>query len=84
MIKYAYMNDIDNKKNIVHETASKIPLHSQPVERMVKLVSADSKLSSGEKRRDGTVHTKIATRKIFKKTNTKKDYIDLIDKNIFE
>lgn len=60
-----------------------IPLHSQAVERAIKLVSDCSSLASNEGRRNGIVHTKIALNQVIVKKNTKNDYFDFVISDLF-
>lgn len=53
---------------------AKIPVHTQAVERCVKLVSEASKVVCGEVRRDGWIANTIASRNIMPQFNTKTDF----------
>lgn len=66
-----------SKQILDHDFGSKIkdmPLHTQSVERCVKLVTAASMNVCGEKSRDGFISTTLASRNEMPTYNSKKDF----------
>ena len=63
---------IDSKVNPLSELIRGIPLHSQAVERAIKMVSDSSKQAGREANRNGIIASKIALRRILKKITPKK------------
>lgn len=53
---------------------AKIPLHTQAVERCVKVVTEASKSVCGEKKRNGWIANTLGSRNIMPKFNTKSDF----------
>ena len=53
---------------------SKIPCHTQAVERLVKLVTEASKAVCGRKSRDGFISARIASRQLMAKFESKRDF----------
>lgn len=66
---------INNSENWVNAFIQKIPIHTQAVERSIKLVSSVCEEVIGEKNRNLRIYSAIASRAILPKTNSKKDYI---------
>lgn len=72
------------KNNEIRKTIEGIPSHTQAVERAIKLVTETSSHVSGECARNGEIYSKIAVKNLLKKTDTKSDYIEFMNKNLFE
>jgi hypothetical protein len=53
----------------------KYPLHTQAVERTIKLVSDASSRVCGQDSRDGYIHTRLASRERIPKFESRKDYL---------
>lgn len=65
------------KKIVEHDFAAFIkdlPLHTQPVERCVKLVTEAAKNVCGERSRDGFIVNKLQSRNAMPKFGSKKDF----------
>lgn len=52
-----------------------MPLHTQSVERSVKLVTAASKRTAGEQSRNGLIFNTLASRNTMPKFASKKDFV---------
>lgn len=76
-------NCIECKVNAVSELVKDIPLHNQPVERAIKMVTESSSVTNGEENRDSIIHSKIALKEILKKNNKKSDYIEFMSKELY-
>lgn len=74
---------VECKTNAVSELIESIPLHSQAVERAVKMVSEASSQANGEENRNGIIHSKVALRQILKSNSTKSDFTEFMAIDLF-
>lgn len=76
---------VNNKNNVIRKLLDDIPLHTQAVERAIKMVSETSTAVNGEEKQNGVVYAKIALKNLLKTENTKKDYVNFMNNNnLFE
>lgn len=76
-----YLNEcIISAENWVNKNISGIPVHTQAVERSIKLVSSVSSQTFGEENRNQLIYTTIASRSAIPKMNSKQDYLEYIRK----
>lgn len=74
---------IDFKVNVVSEIIKGIPLHSQSVERLIKIVSEASEQGFGEETRNGIIYSKLTLKELLGKSETKSDYNEFMTKELF-
>lgn len=84
LLKDELMSCTECKVNIVTDFINDMPLHNQPVERAVKMVSEASSQTNGEQNRNSIIYSKVALKEIFKKNNNKTDYEDFMTIELFK
>lgn len=75
---------VNNSNNVIRQWLDGIPMHTQAVERAIKMVSETTTAVNGEEKRNGMVCSKIALKQVLKAENTKKNYIDFMKTDLFE
>lgn len=75
---------VNYKNNPIRKITEDFPSNTIAVERAVKMVTESSTLSSDLDKRNGLIHSKILLKQVLKKNDTKSDFIDFMNKDLFE